>query len=437
MIKVAKFGGSSLADVGQFEKVKKIIKSDDSRRVVVVSAPGKRNEKDNKITDLLYLSYAHIKYNVDYNEILSVVEARYCDIAKQICPSFDVHSEFERIKDSINEGVSEAFLVSRGEVLCARLMAEYLGWKSVEDCIFINLDGSVNYEKSYDALRIAFTKSGERMVVPGFFGLFPDGSTTLMDRGGSDITGSICAAALNAEVYENWTDVPGILMADPSIVNNPIPIQKITYEELHELTYMGAKVLHEASVFPVKNAGIPINIRDTNHPELEGTVICDNFEEDDDSSFYITGVAGRKHFSIIDVKQDNLDSDILEKTLKIIKEKGIKPEQINAGTDAFSIVINNSTSKQVVLSAVADIQNLTTGASISISEDISLVACVSRRMVFKPGISGLIFKTLGDNNINIRLISQGAREINILIGVDDADYERTVRVLVDSFTQKG
>lgn len=436
MIKVAKFGGSSLADAAQFEKVKSIIEADDSRRVIVVSAPGKKNSKDNKVTDLLYLSYAHIKYHVDYHEILSVVEARYCEIAKNLYLDFDVKAEFDKIREKIAQGESEAYLVSRGEALCAKLMACYLGWKSVDDCIFLNFDGSIDYNRSYEALKVAFTKNRERMVVPGFFGIYPDGTTGLMDRGGSDITGAICAAALDAEVYENWTDVPGILMADPAIVRNPISIPGITYEELHELTYMGAKVLHEASVYPVKKAGIPINIRDTNHPEFQGTVIKDSFEDEDDENFYITGVAGRNHFTIIDVKQDNLDSETLSKTLNVLKEKGIRPEQINFGTDVFSIVINGSTSKQILLSAMAEIKHLAEEASLSVTEGISLIACVSRRMVFKPGISGLIFKTLGDNDINIRMISQGARELSILIGVDDSDYERTVKVLVNSFTQK-
>jgi len=435
MLKITKFGGSSLADKKQFEKVKNIILSDESRKVAVVSAPGKRFDKDNKITDLLYLCFAHIKYGVDYHKVLDDVKERYEEITKAITPSFDLDKEFKEIDEKLSKGASESYLVSRGEAICAKIMASYLGWDCADDCIFLNYDGSIDYKKSYEALKLAYSKYDGRMVVPGFFGIQPDGEIGLMSRGGSDITGAVCAAGLDADIYENWTDVSGILMADPKIVNNPMPIAKITYDELHELSYMGAKVLHEASVYPVKLAGIPINIRNTNDPTAPGTIIGEGFEEDDDK-FYITGIAGKKGHIIIDVKEDNMSKSALQESLKIFTQRNIFPEQINAGLDAFSVVISGDTAKQSLYSIVSGIESITGEGSVSITEGISLIACVSRKMVLKPGISGLIFGTLGENKINIRLISQGARELNIMIGVSDEDYEKTVQVLCNSFTKK-
>ena len=257
-----------------------------------------------------------------------------------------------------------------------------------------------------------------------------------MSRGGSDITGALFAAALDADIYENWTDVPGILMADPSIVDDPYPIPKITYDELRELTYMGAKVLHEASVYPVKVAGIPVNIKDTNNPSAAGTLIDSSFDDDlKDDKFYITGIAGKKHYTIIDVKKDNLGLDEISSALELLSSKNIKVEQVSSGLDVFSLLIENGASKQSLYAVAAEIEKIT-GGHVKMSEGISLIACVSRRMVFRSGISGLIFGALGENNINIRLISQGARELNILIGVADEDYDRTIKVLYDGFTKR-
>ncbi|MBR0481041.1 MAG: aspartate kinase [Firmicutes bacterium] len=438
MLKVAKFGGSSLADEKQFKKVKSIVEADPGRKVIVVSAPGKRTSKDNKITDLLYLCYAHIKYGVDYRPMLESIKERYGEIVRNLSIDFDLDAAFEEIEKDLASGASESYLVSRGEYLCARIIAEYLGYEFVDakDTVFLDYDGSINMDKTYAAVKLAYSRTGGKIVVPGFFGSLEDGEIALMSRGGSDITGAIFAAALDADIYENWTDVPGILMADPSIVKDPYPIPKITYDELRELTYMGAKVLHEASVYPVKAAGIPVNIRNTNDPEAAGTIIDENFENDDlkDDRFYITGITGKKHFTIIDVKKDNLSLDAITTVMQVLVSRGIKVEQVNSGLDVFSIILENGVNKQSVYSIAAEIEKLT-GGTVKISEGISMIACVSRRMVFRSGISGLIFGALGENNINIRLISQGARELNILIGVADEDCDRTVQVLYDSFTK--
>ncbi len=440
MLKVAKFGGSSLADEKQFAKVRSIIERDEGRKVIVVSAPGKRFSKDNKITDLLYLSYAHIKYGVDHRPMLESIKERYKEIVDDLKIDFDLEGAFAKIEEDLSKGASESYLVSRGEYLCARIAAKYLGYEFIDACgtVFLNYDGSIDTERTYAAIKLAYSKSKGRIVVPGFFGTLEDGDIALMSRGGSDITGAIFAAALDADIYENWTDVPGILMADPSIVKDPYPIPKITYDELRELTYMGAKVLHEASVYPVKVAGIPVNIRNTNDPEADGTIIDESFENDDlkDDKFYITGITGKKHFTIIDVKKDNLSLDAISTVMQVLVSRGIKVEQVNSGLDVFSIILENGVNKQSVYSIAAEIEKVT-GGTVKISEGISMIACVSRRMVFRSGISGLIFGALGENNINIRLISQGARELNILIGVADEDCDRTVQVLYDSFTKKG
>ena len=438
MLKTAKFGGSSLADADQFRKVKAIIEADPARKVIIVSAPGKRSKGDNKITDLLYLCYAHIKYGVDYRPMLETIRNRYEEIVRELSIDFDLASEFEAIEKKLSEGASESYLVSRGEYLCAKMAAKYFGYEFVDakDTVFLGYDGSIDTEKTYEAIRFAYAKSKGRIVAPGFFGSLEDGDIALMSRGGSDISGALFAAALGADIYENWTDVPGILMADPSIVKDPYPIPKITYDELRELTYMGAKVLHEASVYPVKAAGIPVNIKDTNNPSAAGTLIGESFENDDlkDDKFYITGITGKKHHTIIDVRKDNLSLDAISTIMQVLVSRGIKVEQVNSGLDVFSIILEDGVNKQSVYSIAAEIEKIT-GGSVKISEGISIIACVSRRMVFRSGISGLIFGALGENDINIRLISQGARELNILIGVADEDCDRTVQILYDSFTK--
>ena len=438
MLKTVKFGGSSVADGDRFANVKNIIMSDPARKAVVVSAPGKRFRKDNKVTDLLYLCYAHIKYGVDKEGILSLIKGRYTEIAEDLDIDIDLPAIFAEIDENLASGAGEEYLVSRGEYLSARLMAAYLGYAFVDagGVIFINYDDSVDKERTYAALVNAFAASPQGIVVPGFYGTYPDGRVALMSRGGSDITGAILAAALQADVYENWTDVPGILMADPGIVKDPLPIPQITYAELRELSYMGAKVLHESSVFPVREAGIPVNIRDTGNPAHPGTMIAESFENEGGGDFYITGIAGRKGFSIVDINLENMarKTGVFRDILKIFEKKGIAIEQINSGVDAFSLLISTELLKPHLYPVLSQVQELCDG--VRVTENISLLAIVSRRMVFRPGISGLIFGALGREGINIRLISQGAEELNITIGVSDADFDRTINVLYDSFIKK-
>jgi len=439
-LKTAKFGGSSVAGADSFRQVKEIIAADPSRKAVVVSAPGKRFSGDNKVTDLLYLCWAHIKYHVDHTQIRNMIKSRYDDIAQGLGLAFDTDTIFAQIEENLQKGASEAYLVSRGEYINGMLMAQWLGFDFVDaaSCVFLNYDGSVDREKTYSALENVFAGCKNGMVLPGFYGSYPDGSTALMSRGGSDITGAILAAATNSDVYENWTDVPGILMADPGIVKNPRSIPRLTYAELRELSYMGAKVIHESSVFPVRDAGIPVNIRDTGSPAHPGTIIAESFDNEQDDAFSITGIAGRKGYSIIDVRLENMVQNLpsFRDILKCFEKRKIHIEQINSGVDAFTLIVQTEQFQQQRYALAAEIEEICGSGSVRVTEGICLIALVSRRMVFRPGISGLIFGTLGKANINIRMISQGAEELNIVIGVDSSDFEKAIRLLCDGFTQK-
>lgn len=442
MLKTLKFGGSSLADAPHFEMVKNIIAADPARNAVIVSAPGKRFKKDNKVTDLLYLCYAHVKYGVDYGEILSLIKNRYELIINDLSINFDIGAEFDEIEKNIKAGASEDYLVSRGEYLCAKVMAAYLGYEFIDSYgnVFFKYDGSIDTDKTYEKLKISYGATKGKIVVPGFYGTMPDGKIALMSRGGSDITGALVAAALEADLYENWTDVPGILMADPSIVDDPYPIPRITYNELRELTYMGAKVLHEASVFPVREAGIPLNIKDTNDPEDPGTIINDKFDEKElnDEKYFITGVAGKKGYSIIDIKQLNFTQQLgtLRSVLKVFERGGVAIEHILSGVDCFSLIVSTEAIRPNIYGIVAAIEEQCGPGSVKITEGIALVAIVGRKMVFRPGNSGRIFGALGENKINIRMISQGAEELSIIVGVEEKDFNESIRVLYNSFTRK-
>ena len=309
MITVVKFGGSSLASSEQFKKVKNIILSDNKRKIVVVSAPGKRFGKDSKVTDLLYLLWSHVKYGVEANKIITDIKERYLEIQKELNLNVDLDYEFQNIIENVKNGAGEAYLISRGEYLCAKLMASYLGYAFVDsaDVVKFNYDGILNKEQTTEAIRSKFEEVGA-MVVPGFYGAYPSGEIKLFSRGGSDVSGSIMAMAIPAEKYENWTDVSGVLVADPRIVDNPARIEEVTYDELRELSYMGASVLHEESVFPVRELNIPIYILNTNKPEEEGTKICN---EASANGRFVTGIAGKKNFNVFKKKRGVLGVGVL------------------------------------------------------------------------------------------------------------------------------
>lgn len=435
MFKVLKFGGSSMADAEQYKKVKSIVEADLSRRVVVVSAAGKRFGGDNKITDLLYLCYAHLQYGVCCDSVFEIIADRYKTIRDDLGLATDIEAELDAIKAQMSKGISQDELVSRGEYLSARLLADYLGFKFVDatDWVTFKFDGSVDTEKTYAKLQNIPYEKG--IVIPGFYGIMPNATIRVMTRGGSDITGALAAAALNADVYENWTDVSGVLMADPRIVDNPKPIKSITYDELRELSYMGAQVLHEGTIFPVKQSNIPLNIRNTNAPEDNGTVIVGNCDDSENDASFITGIAGRNNFHIITVFRHGMSAAVgmLKRICEIFERHNISIEYAPSGIDNFSFVMPTAAIKDCLYSVIGDIENEIQPDKIEVTDNISIIAVVGRKMAFNPGVSGKLFAALGQNGINIRMISQGPDERNIIVGTDNKDYEKTIRVLYDSF----
>ena len=439
MLKVLKFGGTSMADAKQMAKVRSIIEADPARRVVVVSAAGKRYKDDHKITDLLYLCHAHVQYGVSCDNIWQMIVERYLGIRDELGLTTDLEPEFAELRRRLDaKQLSQDELVSRGEYFSARLMADYLGFAFVDAALWLQfgLDGTVDKEKSYEALRRA--AGGRRVVIPGFYGVMPDGTVRTFSRGGSDITGALAAAALDADVYENWTDVSGFLMADPKIVKDPQPIERITYAELRELSYIGAQVLHEGTIFPVREKNIPVNIRNTNQPDHPGTMIREAFEDavlSDDR--FITGIAGRRNYTVITVAKTGMSGEVgaIRRMLELLEKYHLSVEYIPSGIDSVSLVLAADKVSPCLYQLMGDLQKEMRPDSIHVTENMAVVAAVGRKMAFKPGISGKIFATLGENHINIRMITQGPEELNIIVGVDDKDFESAIRVLYDSFVK--
>lgn len=435
MIKVAKFGGSSVAGAEQFKKVRSIVEADPDIKVVVISAAGKRSSGDHKLTDLLYLCHAHLSYGVPCDDIIHTIEQRLREIRDELGLSFDVGAEMEKLESSMSKDMSADELVSRGEYLTSRLMADYLGFQFVDaaDCVFFSFDGQIERDKTYEAIAAAYEKYG-RIVLPGFYGRLPNGRIKVMTRGGSDISGALAAAAIDADVYENWTDVSGILMADPRIVKDPQPIEKITYAELRELAFMGASVLHEESVLPVKEKGIALNIRNTNRPEDPGTIIVDKIEGEESHERFLTGIAGRKNFTIITVNKRNMNaSQTLRQALEILDRYHANVEHITLGLDSFALVTATAPLGDGLYSLMGNLEKSCRPDNIQVNDGIALVAAVGRKMTYRPGISGKIFRALGEEKINIRTIAQGADELSIIVGVENSNYEAAVRVLYESF----
>ena len=441
-MKVVKFGGSSMADAGQYRKVRDILLADPERRVVVVSAAGKRFGNDHKLTDLLYLCYAHVQYGVDCSSIFDMIASRYLDIRDELGLDLALEPELEALKKRIDaKEVTQEELVSRGEYFSAKLMAAYLGFQFVDaaDWVMFNMDGTVNREVSYKALRNQVLL-GYGAVIPGFYGAMPDGSVHTFSRGGSDITGALAAAALDADVYENWTDVSGFLMADPKIVKDPKPIERITYAELRELSYIGAQVLHEGTVSPVREKNIPLNIRNTNQPEHPGTMIRETFEESETertSGSMITGIAGKKGFSVITLTKNGMSSELgaVRRILEVLERYNINVDYLPSGIDSVSLVVETGKSSPYLYQAMGDLEKEIKPDSLHLTDGMAIVAAVGRKMAFQPGSSGKIFGKLGENGINIRMITQGPEELNIIVGVDGPDFEKAIRVLYDSFVK--
>ncbi len=438
MLKVTKFGGSSMADAGQYRKVRDILLADPARKVVIVSAAGKRNQDDHKITDLLYLCYAHTQYGVECSRVYDLIVERYLEIRDDLALSLDLEQEFAALKKQLDsKSVSQDALVSRGEYFSAKLMAAYLGFRFVDatDWIYFRLDGTVDRERSYAALKQLY--NGEGIVIPGFYGILPDGHIHTFSRGGSDITGALAAAALDADIYENWTDVSGILMADPRIVENPQTIPEVTYDELRELSYSGAQVLHEGTIFPVREKNIPVNIRNTNAPEDPGTLIQERFDTDSDPHRFITGITGKKNFSIISMSKRGMGNEVgvLRKMLSVLERYGISIDYAPNGIDNVSVVMSTESLAPHQYAILSEIQREVQPDSLSVHDEIAVVAAVGRKMAFRPGISGQIFAALGLAGINIRMINQGPDELNIIFGVENKDFVDAIRVLYNSFTK--
>ncbi len=428
-----------MADAGQYRKVRDIILSDSSRKVVVVSAAGKRFKEDHKLTDLLYLCHAHTQYGVDCTNIFEMITSRYLEIRDELELNLDLESEFAALKKRLDKKrVSQDELVSRGEYFSAKLMAAYLGYNFVDaaDWVKFNMDGTVNQKESYEAFRDA--AQGIGIVTPGFYGAMPGGHIKTFSRGGSDITGAYAAAALDADVYENWTDVSGILMADPRIVENPMTIPAVTYDELRELSYSGAQVLHEGTIFPVREKGIPVNIRNTNDPSHPGTLIQESFDQNPDEERFITGISGKKDFSIVHLSKRGLSNEVglLRRILTIYERHNISVVYVPNGIDNVSVVLPTWAIEKELYTIMAEIQKEAEPDSLTVHHQIAVVAAVGRKMAFRPGISGKLFAALGQSGINIRMINQGPDELNIIFGVDNKDFKDAIRVLYNSFVTK-
>lgn len=426
-----KFGGTSLADASQIKKVAEIVKSNPERKYLVASAPGKRSKDDIKVTDLLYSCYSEFAKGDEYSGTLAKIRERYASIIRELGITFDISAEIDAIDQEMRKYPPADFLASRGEYLNSKIIAEFLGWPFVDaaEVIFFNDNGFLDEAKT-------FLTMNERLrelpcaVIPGFYGSMPDGSIKTFSRGGSDITGSIVARSVKADIYENWTDVSGMLSADPRIVDSPRVIEYITYTELRELSYMGASVLHEDAVFPVRAAGIPINIRNTNSPGDNGTLIAATLPPDVKRGA-VTGIAGRKGFSSIRVEKSQMNGEtgFGARLLYIFSRNGIPFEHCPTGIDTISVVVNSLMFEAKRDEILRGIKNELAPDFITIEKGLAMIAVVGEGMVSVKGVAAKIFTALAGAGVNIRMIDQGSDEMNIIIGVDEADYEKSINAL--------
>lgn len=434
MKKVVKFGGSSLASAKQFKKVAEIIKSDKSRRYVIPSAPGKRNGSDEKVTDMLYACYDAASTGGSYKKILEKIKSRYTQIIDGLELNLNLDFEFEQIEENFLAKMGSDYAASRGEYLNGIIMAAFLGYRFIDaaEVIFFDENGSFLADKT-DAELSEHLADIDRAVIPGFYGSKPDGSIKTFSRGGSDITGSIVAKAIHADLYENWTDVSGFLVTDPRVVENPVPIEIITYKELRELAYMGASVLHEDAIFPVRKEGIPINIKNTNKPEDPGTLIVESTCRK--PRYVITGIAGKKGFCSINIEKAMMNTEIGfgRKVLDVFEKYGISFEHMPSGIDTMTVFVHQSEFESFEQSVVAGIHRAVSPDSIDMESDLALIAVVGRGMKSARGTAGRIFSALAHSRINVKMIDQGSSELNIIIGVKNDDFEPAIKAIYDIF----
>lgn len=440
-IKVAKFGGSSVADGIQLTKTKEIIREDPDRKYIVVSAPGKRYEGDNKITDILYLCKTHIEHNLPYDQLFQVVVDRYMAVEINLGVKVDLLKYFEEIRENLRKNPSADYIASRGEYLNAVLVAAFLEYDFVDTANLIKFDekGRLLTEETDKALAEELAKH-ERAVLPGFYGSTPDGEIKTFSRGGSDITGALVARAVHADVYENWTDVSGFLMADPRIVENPKQIRAISYKELRELSYMGASVLHEDAIYPARMANVPINIRNTNQPEDPGTFITAEVSEDysSEQNHIITGIAGNRDFTVVALYKNMMSSErgFVRKILDILDDYDINFEHLPSGIDTVSVVMANKAINGRLDEVLDEFRTRLRPDSIDVFEDMALIATVGHGMSYRQGVSAKLFEALAAAGVNIRMIEQGSSEMNIIVGVENKDFEKAIRAIYEAFVEE-
>ena len=436
MVKVVKFGGSSLASAEQFEKVGNIIRAEESRKYVIPSAPGKRNSKDTKVTDMLYKCYAAAEAGKDFSEKLQKIKARYDSIISGLSLSLSLDKQFEEIEKNFKAKIGVDYAASRGEFLNGIIMAEYLGYEFIDAAEVIRFDEKGNFlADETDALMTARLEKCDRAVVPGFYGALADGTVKTFSRGGSDITGSIVAKAVKASVYENWTDVSGVLVADPRIIDKPAVIHTVTYRELRELSYMGASVLHEDAIFPVRKEGIPINIKNTNAPKDPGTMIVESTCHQ--AEYTITGVAGKKGFVAVNVEKDMMNAEIgyCRKVLQAFEENDISIEHMPSGIDTMTVFVHQEEFEGKEQNVLSSIHRLANPDTIDLESDLALIAVVGRGMKSTRGTAGRIFSALAHAQINVKMIDQGSSELNIIIGVSNTDFEKAIQSIYDIFVE--
>ncbi len=436
-VKVVKFGGSSLADAEHFRQVASIIKADPARRYVVPSAPGKRHKDDTKVTDMLYRCYEMIRNNENIDEYYMQICDRYNGIIKDLGIDFDISGELEYVKSAMQHRSGRDFAASRGEYLNSLILAKYLKYDFIdaENVIFFKDNGTFDEEKTNEVMSRELMQH-KQAVIPGFYGVMPNGTIKTFSRGGSDITGSIVARAVGADLYENWTDVSGFMMADPRIIDSPAAIETITYRELRELSYMGATVLHEDAIFPVRYAGIPINIRNTNQPSDDGTMIVAE-ASDYDAEKVITGIAGKKGFSVITIEKDMMNSEVGfgRKVLEVLEDNEISFEHLPSGIDNMSIVVASSTLDGRRDKVLSSMNRMVRPDSIHIEDGLALIAIVGRGMVKARGTAARVFDAISEAGVNIRMIDQGSSEISIIVGIEEHEFDKALKAIYGEFVK--
>lgn len=434
MKKVVKFGGSSLASAEQFKKVGSIIRADKSRMYVVPSAPGKRFSNDTKVTDMLYSCYGAAIREKKFTEQLTAIKERYQEIIDGLELTISLDKDFEIIRENFGRKIGRDYAASRGEYLNGKIMAAYLGFEFVDAAEVIRFREDKSFDdETTNMLLAARLKDSKGAVIPGFYGATEDGTITTFSRGGSDVTGSLVALAVDANLYENWTDVSGFLIADPRIVKNPKAIETITYKELRELSYMGASVLHEDAIFPVRKAGIPINIRNTNAPEDKGTLIVEGTCRQ--PKYTVTGIAGTDGFASITIEKAMMNSEIgfCRKVLQVFEENDISIEHMPSGIDTMTIFVHKDEFEEKEQQVLAGIHKAVHPDHIDLESDLALIAVVGRGMRATRGTAGRIFSALAHAHINVKMIDQGSSELNIIVGVRHDDFKNAIRALYEIF----